>query len=92
MRYQFSWHAENETRRFVTDCPAMAEVMMRSLADFPKRSKEVQESFDSLYGESRGALEALLRNTRSVSPLGEIQTGIEGLIVRIVRQEDLEIC
>lgn len=88
MRFEFSWQNDDGSReQFRTDCPATAELMMRSTVDFPKRPRKVQEEFDRLFGVTRGAFETLLRESGQIEDLSVVSTGIEGLTIRIARSQ-----
>lgn len=92
MRYEFSWKADEETRCFATSCPQIAEAMMRSQADFPRRTADIQLSFDQIYGGTRGKFEKVLCEAAITNVLPEIETGIPGLMVRINRKQEMEMC
>jgi len=92
MRYEFSWKVNEETRRFETSCPQIAEAMMRSQADFPQRTAEIQLSFDQIYGETRGKFAEVLREATMKNAQPGIETGIPGLIVTVKRSEGMHMC
>jgi hypothetical protein len=92
MRYELSWQSDDGSRSFTTSCPAMAEVMMYSEADFEKRPAPMQEQFNRLYKNERGKFEKVLRDASSARIIGEIQTGIMGLVVRLVKNAGIEFC
>ncbi len=92
MKYHFSWLKDEKLETFTTCCPQMAEVMMRSQADFPKRTPEIQADFVRLYGEEKGKFEKLLREIHPHTQiLGEIRTGIANLSVKLLKEE-IEFC
>lgn len=91
MLYEFSWLLGSELKQFSTSAPWAAEFMMRSSSDFPKRSKEIQDQFDAIYGAERGKFERLLDEHHKHNVYGAIQTEINGLHVRVVRNLGVDI-
>ncbi len=91
MLYEFSWQLGSDQKLFSTSAPWAAEFMMRSSSDFPKRSKEIQDQFYAIYGGERGKFEELLRAAGS-GVSSQVQTGIEGLMVNVVRNDGVEFC
>lgn len=63
----------------------MAELMMRSTADFPKRHTDVQEQFNRLFGQEMGKFEALVRAALANPQCSQVDTGIDGLSIKITR-------
>lgn len=88
MRYEFSW----PNGSFTTSCPIIGETMMRSTTDFPKRSPEIQQQFDAVYGEEWGKFEKLLRDAEINGSSGPVKTGIANLTVQAIRDAGIRMC
>jgi len=92
MRYEFSWLNGTELKTFATSCPQIAETMMRSSSDFPKRSPEIQRQFDAIYGAERGKFEKLMREAANNTEFGQVKTGIQDLTVHATEDSGVHLC
>lgn len=90
MRYEFSWKADGESRRFTSGCPQIAEVMLLGNIDIPRLSPAIHGAFEERFGQVRGKFEELLRR-HADQPSGEVESGIPGLTIHIRKDSALEV-
>lgn len=90
MRYEFSWTADGESRRFTSGCPQIAEIMLLGNVDIPRLSPSMHAAFQERYGRVRGEFENLLRRHTDQSH-GDVASGIPGLTIHVRSDSALEV-
>lgn len=70
----------------------MGELIMTSRVDFPARTDALQAAFNAVYGGERGKFEQFLRSALEHQHIGELPTGINGLTLRLRKNEGVALC